>query len=150
LRAARAIAERHAERGLETLWLSDEKREMLGAQSISLAELGGALARGTALPRLGLVVVDARVALSAEALATLRYGLHRMFARSRVSPDILVLGTSASVATIARAIGAAEPVIVRPSDPLPTRPILRYLLPGLPDPRLAAAPPEHVRFVALD
>ncbi len=161
-RAAQIVAERFAARGLATLWIQDdestqsgqgESGEKVAVQSMSPSELSVALARGTAFPRLGLVVVDAAVALSGEVLASLRYGMHRLSARERVVPGalvMLVIGTRPSVVTVARAIGAAEPKLVLPKQPLPTQPILRYLLDALPDPRLAAAPPEDTRFVALD
>jgi len=153
-RAARIVAERLAERGLATLWIgANGGDEKVGAQSISPADLNSALDRAIAFPRLGLIVVDAAVALSAEVLAGLRYGIHRLVARERLahgSLTLLVLGVRPSVVTVARAIGAAEPIVVVPRQPLPTQPILRYLLPAPPEPRLAAEPPEDTRFVALD
>jgi len=75
--------------------------------------------------------------------------MHRLRARSG-PVDIMVIGERPSVATVARAVGAAEPQVVTPRSSLPTRPILRYLLAGAPDPALAASPPEHTRFVVLD
>ena len=146
LRAARRLAGRDAERGGVTLWLSDDD---LGRGTMSIAALVDGLQRGASFPRLGRVVVDARVASSGEALATLRYALHRLIACAAAPPKVMVLGGPSAV-VIARAIGAAEPRVVRPSSPLPTRAIARYLLEGPPDAELAAKTPDGVYLVALD
>jgi len=160
--AAETVARRLAERGSETLWIRDgiapheagttsEKAPTI--QSLSPAELSLALARGSTFPRLGFIVVDAAVALSGEVLASLRYGLHRLCARERLGPGavvLLVIGTRPSVITVARAVGAMEPLLVTPKHALATQPILRYLLATHPDPRLAASPPEDTRFVLFD
>lgn len=137
-RAARTWSESLAESGLTTLWLED------------LPPLLDALANGESFARLGAVVVTPGLARSGESLASLRYAIHRLRARARRPVHVLVLGETDSVVTVARAIGAAEPRVVRPAEPLPTRPILRYLLPAPPPPALAASAPDGVLLAALD
>ncbi len=134
--AAEQVAARLAERGLATVFV--------GTQTNLVA-----LATG-AHPRLGLLVVDAAAAQSGEALALLRFAIHRLRAREHAAIDVLVLGARPSVVTVARAIGAAEPRVVTPRGALPTKPIVRYLLAAPPDPALAARAPADVHFVALD
>lgn len=147
LRAARRLEALDAERGCVCLWISDDRD--LGAHTLSVAALVAELQRGASFARVARVVIDARVALSGEALAHLRYGLFRLGARVAQAPTLMVLGGPPAVA-IARTIGAAEPRVVTPTAPLPTRAVERYLLEGVPDAKRVATLPADVILVALD
>ncbi len=140
-RAAERIASELAELGRAALWLRDPA---------ALRSFLDALDHASLSPRLGLVVVGPELGRSGEALALLRYALHRARAATTAPIDLIVLGRSTAVLTVARAIGAAEPRLVTPLHPLPTRPILRYLLAAPPAPELAAAAPAATHFLAFD
>jgi hypothetical protein len=156
--AALRAAAHVAARGRTTLWLGPPPP--IVPPDLHLAQAPATLGAGAPrrnhptdleVPsRLGLIVVAAADHLSSDAIATLRYTLHRVSQRATdLPPTLLVLGESPSVAAIARAIGAREPELIKARTPLPTRAIARYLL-ASPPPAATLSAHSGVALIDLD